>query len=67
MGMEGEVFVSHVNVYRKMPSGGETDPSVEINQHPSLSTLGFAQQAHEQSGHGRDKGYVRTQQHELPV
>lgn len=67
MGMECEIFVSHMNAYRKVTSGGEADPSAAINQHPSPSTLGFAQWAHEQSGRGRDKGYARTQQHELPV
>lgn len=67
MGMECEIFVSHVNAYRKVTSGGEADPSVAINQHPSLTTLGFAQWAHEQSVRGRDKDYAWTQQHELPV
>lgn len=55
MGMEYEIFVSQGNAYRKVTSGGEEDPSVEINQHPSLSTLGFAQRAHEQSGRDRIK------------
>lgn len=67
MGMEYEIFVSHGNAYRKVTSGGEEDPSVEINQHPSLSTLGFAQWAHEQSGRDRDKSHAWTQEHGLPV